>query len=263
MGDLTTNMNLKNNTYKQIYVDITGRCQLNCTWCANPISIKEMDEKTMEKICSELPESSEIRLLGGEPTLHPKLFDLVDIIHKHRHLSVIVSNGLMFSSLGFCHKLKEHMPVIPSLSLDTEYHGKHKMKALLNLQEAGFKRIVITATIVPDREGIISAFKKLKEQFSMIKYMHFRSRIQTGEYTITDLEDLVSKHFNWQTPYRIVREENCQSCGNCKCRWVTPDLQIMVLDSHRASHSCYLRGYIDDQLEINPFFKELKKRYER
>jgi MoaA/NifB/PqqE/SkfB family radical SAM enzyme len=260
-------MKIEENTFGQVYVDLTSRCNLNCEWCCNSkYKIPDISNKHFEKICSSLPKKIEIRLLGGEPTIHPNLFELIDIAKRYKHMVTVITNGIAFANLQYCKEIKEHGPLVISVSMDAEVDPSVQLLVLSNLQEAGFKRIVITSTITRDNIEMILYFKKLKQIFQSIKYMHFRNMINDpNALTYEELKQEVLKEFpEWNTPSKIIRDGKSYlgqpCCGRCELRWVTPDLQIMILDCSRAG-KCHVRGYVDNEsMTINHFFKEIKRR---
>jgi hypothetical protein len=87
-----------------IDINVVDHCNLKCKHCANfcpLVKEKNMDVERYEKDCERLFFLSSgkirtIRLLGGEPLLHPRLVDIIGITHKHFPLSRIdlVTNGL-------------------------------------------------------------------------------------------------------------------------------------------------------------------------
>src|SRR4030067_1023988 len=83
--------------------DLTGRCQLNCVHC-----LKEgMDRKAnlpLEVFKGVLPQAikygvKKLAFCGGEPTLHPQLFEMLDIAGEKGLPFSFVSNGWNFSKI--------------------------------------------------------------------------------------------------------------------------------------------------------------------
>lgn len=80
---------------KSIEMDITYRCNLKCVNCNRSCGVAPTtDEMTIAQVEKFVDESirthaqwDRIRLLGGEPTLHPDLFPILDIIadYKTKH----------------------------------------------------------------------------------------------------------------------------------------------------------------------------------
>ena len=94
------------------WLTINRNCNLHCKWCYQNNTIK--DTKTMpyslaEKLidlCSGLF-AKNIILIGGEPTLHPRFFDIIKYI-KNKGLKVsVVSNSIKFSNDKFVTKAME------------------------------------------------------------------------------------------------------------------------------------------------------------
>ncbi|MFH1148726.1 MAG: radical SAM/SPASM domain-containing protein [Pseudomonadota bacterium] len=94
--DATTHKGMMNGIrYIQFYP--TLRCNLNCHFCFNKGLPATGDVKIQdfEKIVSVLEQSGIgcVDILGGEPTLHPGLIQLIDILKRYRMKSNISSNG--------------------------------------------------------------------------------------------------------------------------------------------------------------------------
>jgi MoaA/NifB/PqqE/SkfB family radical SAM enzyme len=89
------------------YVDINvvDHCNLKCKYCANfcPLAHeKYLGVEEFDRDCERLSSLSSgkiktIRLLGGEPLLHPRLIEVMAVTRKHFPLSGIdlVTNGLL------------------------------------------------------------------------------------------------------------------------------------------------------------------------
>lgn len=83
---------------------ITNYCNQNCSFCfakqemGNKTLGKEMeinDLKTLLGDASWNKEQKGIKFLGGEPTLHSKLFEMIDIAMKHKLFVQIFTNGII------------------------------------------------------------------------------------------------------------------------------------------------------------------------
>lgn len=86
-------------------INVVDHCNLKCKYCANfcPLAHeKYLDVEEFNKDCERLSSLSNkriktIRLLGGEPLLHPRLTEIAAITRRHFPLSGIdlVTNGLL------------------------------------------------------------------------------------------------------------------------------------------------------------------------
>lgn len=93
----------------QFQVDITRHCNLNCIYCGNysPLAKKEfLDLEEYQKDLSRLSElfhgeAKRILLQGGEPLLHPKISEILEITRKHFPLGEIrvITNGIPLPSM--------------------------------------------------------------------------------------------------------------------------------------------------------------------
>ena len=97
-----------------IDIDITDKCNLNCAGC-NHLSSLTKDpffydiiqlEKDVKRM-SELFIIGMVRVLGGEPFLHPQLHSCVDIVLKYfQHSQIVVfTNGLLVDKIRQFHEL--------------------------------------------------------------------------------------------------------------------------------------------------------------
>ncbi len=108
-------------------------------------------------------------LIGGEPTMDTRLFDVIDYIHIHGALISLATNGSLLTP-GYVRKLKNHKLDLALISLDysdaakeDELRGKgffgKAMAAVENCLSAGVK-VYISAVITKDEiEG--DSFRQL------------------------------------------------------------------------------------------------------
>ncbi|MDR1836505.1 MAG: radical SAM protein [Treponema sp.] len=100
-------------------INVVDHCNLRCKYCANfcPIAGERYtDVGEYEKDCIRFAFLTEgkvktIRLLGGEPLLHPRIVEIIDTTHKYFPLSDIdlVTNGILLTKMPeeFWGKCKE------------------------------------------------------------------------------------------------------------------------------------------------------------
>ncbi len=258
---------VKDNPFHQIYVDLTSTCNLNCPWCCNQNHlISDVSLERFEEICKELPKKTEMRFAGGEPALHPKLFDLMDMAKSYGHFLTLITNTVKFADIEFCKRVKDHGPVVVSLSMDSDVEDTIKLQALYNLVKTGFHRLVLTATLTGENVDVIHWLRELYEKYSAVKYIHFRNIINSDEaMTFQEMVEQVTSVFpEWENPHRVIRDgkehNGNKCCGHCQLRQIKPDLRMLVLDARRAGN-CHLRGYVNNEdMTINTFFREIRGR---
>jgi uncharacterized radical SAM superfamily Fe-S cluster-containing enzyme len=100
-------------------VEITDRCNLTCPTCyamSSPHygrhrSVEEV-ERMLDIIVANEGQPDVVQLSGGEPTIHPAFFDILDIAKKKpiRHLMVNTNGILIAKDFEFAKKLASYAP---------------------------------------------------------------------------------------------------------------------------------------------------------
>ncbi len=108
------------------WLNINRGCNLRCEWCYakntgfDPFSnISLEDAKKAIDLIAEIGINS-IILIGGEPTLHPFLCEIINYAKKNNMVVSIVSNGLKFADMTFLRKIKDSGVDFINLSLKGE-----------------------------------------------------------------------------------------------------------------------------------------------
>ena len=92
---------------KSLRVLITDQCNARCPNCINKRIRTEknfMDVRSFEKMCIYFAKEHvcNIRIMGGEPSIHPDFSTMAEIAQKYFHRVTIFSNGLSASLESFC-----------------------------------------------------------------------------------------------------------------------------------------------------------------
>lgn len=87
---------------RTIAFHVTDRCQLNCQHCLRDPALKatDIDVAFVDRVLDEtamLFGPTEVSFTGGEPTLHPRFAELVDVAIDHGNTWHFVSNGARFA----------------------------------------------------------------------------------------------------------------------------------------------------------------------
>ncbi|WP_336517951.1 radical SAM protein [Pollutibacter soli] len=100
-------------------VEITERCNLTCPTCyaeSSPVhgrhrSLKEV-ENMLDAIVESEGEPDVVQLSGGEPTIHPHFFEILDLAKARpiKHLMVNTNGIRIAQDKGFAEKLATYMP---------------------------------------------------------------------------------------------------------------------------------------------------------
>lgn len=96
-------------TLHTLWLNIDRRCNLRCVWCyarAQGYGKCDMSLETVRKymvLAAELGARSVV-LIGGEPTLHPDFFKIIEIIRSAGLKVFLATNGVKFSDKEFLNK---------------------------------------------------------------------------------------------------------------------------------------------------------------
>ena len=96
----------EDNHFFCIYVDITHKCNMECANCFIPNrEAPDIDKDKLADVLKRLPAKTEIRMLGGEPTVRKDIFEIVEMIRSLGHRPNMQTNGLMLARPGYAQDL--------------------------------------------------------------------------------------------------------------------------------------------------------------
>ena len=97
-----------------IGIDITEKCNRNCPTCYMVKSPRQMHANIFYSLIDQGQNLGfqELYILGGEPTLHPQLFNFLDYAKKKFKLVILVTNMDKLSDINFCQKIFDSGAVI-------------------------------------------------------------------------------------------------------------------------------------------------------
>jgi len=96
------------NTFSNIMVDITHKCNMECANCYIPNrDIPDMDLDRLYDALKRLPTRTYIRLVGAEPTMHPNLADIISMVKKLGHRPSVTTNGLKLANMKYLETLRD------------------------------------------------------------------------------------------------------------------------------------------------------------
>jgi molybdenum cofactor biosynthesis enzyme MoaA len=98
----------ENNHFYSIFVDITHKCNMECANCYVPIrTVPDLDVSRFYQALEKFPKKTEIRLIGGEPTVRTDLMEIVAKIKELGHRPTMMTNGLMLARPGYARELAD------------------------------------------------------------------------------------------------------------------------------------------------------------
>ena len=79
----------------RIGIKVTNNCLFRCEYCFTQKNEKNISIDTIKKIINELNQIPfEVYLTGGEPLLHPKIFEIIDLFYDWNILLKIHTTGI-------------------------------------------------------------------------------------------------------------------------------------------------------------------------
>ncbi|SFR97249.1 radical SAM protein [Anaeromicropila populeti] len=222
----------------KVYFEITRRCNLKCVYCYNNSRNDfkvELDKERIFELIDHFYDTGtfEIRLTGGEPTLHPDLFELLAYLKKKDFFVSLATNGVWNENL--IRKISETDIKIIIVSLDgpEAYHdsmrGKGTFSVVTNtireLQRINKFALKINTVLCKENKDYIEAIVKLADDLG-VKGVNFAPLRCSGRaanetnygtpLTQSDMYEVVKKITELrkqckvmiQTYYDILEEDN-------------------------------------------------------
>jgi organic radical activating enzyme len=193
---------VEENPFPWLFIDTTLRCNFSCNQCYNPVMPRpDIDVDSFEQVIKKLPNPVEVRLLGGEPSLHKDFHRIVDIVLDNGHSVYISTNGYnLGKNKEFASKLKEqskkgsmkiHIDFSCGLSEEMAeiIHAdrnsvKQKIAALEMATEVGLSRVTVSMVVTRSiNEHLMGDLFKLADMYpKCIREIAYRSQGNVGRY---------------------------------------------------------------------------------
>ena len=286
MGSLKT-WKVHESPFPIIYVDLTTRCNMKCNFCymAGREDGHDIDVDYFEDVCKTLPQHVTFRFIGGEPTLHPRFFDIMAIARKYRHLPTVASNGKKYCDRNFVKEMKKVGGIYSTtLSggttnreayklIDGEDCLDWKVEAINNIAEIGVRHSVLSSIIMRGlNEDTIDDLRKFAEKHRKVfRYLKVRSTLNVGRcggphpYTTDDFEDfLLPRYFDMSKFKLIYSTKDSDKIEICKdrrcCYYFVYDgfLTVSFVEfGSPNSRICWKRGKLDNDYNLTKWFEEI------
>ncbi len=96
------------NTFSNIVVDLTHRCNMECANCYIPNrDVPDLDKSKLYEFLQKLPFRTYIRLIGAEPTMREDIFEIISKVKELGHRPSLTTNGLKLAQRSYVKKLKK------------------------------------------------------------------------------------------------------------------------------------------------------------
>lgn len=256
--------------FRHIFVDVTYRCNMRCANCyvSTNGDREEPDADRLLNIIGRLPHRTNIRLLGGEPTLRHDLPDIIRRIRSLKHTPVLLTNGLKLVDISLVRNLKEAGLRTVHLSCNGGFRddlyeridqlrcAHDKMRALENLCREQFSISVGMILVAGVNVAHLHEFAQHLKDMRHVRELKLRSVGRYGRFldtpplTMKEMMDLC------ETSLAVTREAMVtgrQSTTLCSFSWEGKRVQLTKwpdLDNPN-------RGYLTPEGSIAPFFEYL------
>jgi len=221
-----------------LFIELTNHCNFKCTFCPDDVMKRKrgyMDFGLIEKIFHDLKKNNLVNYvipsLMGEPLLHPRFFDFLDLAKKNNIKVHLITNGSLITSNEKLEKLFSssifelvlsyqtpwenmfHLRKAGNLTLDTYRETliniickKFEMKASTAI-ELHFldtaERSVRGIDFVNSPEEMLKVIQGWKSIFEEIaNKFHLKNRI--NEYTLREIKKIIRNNILYMTKFEIL-----------------------------------------------------------
>ena len=171
-----------------IGVQLTTRCNLHCKHCFVNCSGNDLNMSTFAKIVSfaKAHNCSHLSFTGGEPTLHPKFSEMMEMLGKNNLKFVMVTNGWNF--LDFYQNMKPYLA--NTKRLDFSLDGATEEIHDLNRTKGSYQRVVQAISICKYKGipfGLRTAITK-RNMHQLEEMALLAAKVGAEEFTIGPLQ---------------------------------------------------------------------------
>ena len=206
--------------FKKIYIEITNCCNLKCKFCPDTNRNKEfMSVENFEKIIKKIHKYTNLVLLHvkGEPLLHNRLEEILNILDKYNLKANITTNGtLIKDNLEILKKSKAIRQINFSLHSSTQNKEFNK-EYLQNIFESSdeLKDIIISYRLwnlkdIKDNDINLEIIKSLEEYYNI---QNLKQRLSENDFLKIKENVFINQDIEFTWP-DINKEEIIQS-GKC------------------------------------------------
>lgn len=242
------------------WLTVNRACNLSCKWCY----AQETDKNSnMElEIAKKLIDISiyngvkNFKLIGGEPTIYPFFWDVIEYIIKTKASITIVTNGIKLADDDFCNKLKDynysklHLGISLKGSTDEEYlkdcGNKGYSKVLTGIKNCDKYNLSYSLSYVLTHENVetLDIFANNIKSSGITKPIlmaYCNSVISEEENTETELQ--IKMDYEFSKKYEVVNNilddklKIHQTFPLCMCEPIT---YAKMLEKGQVNTTCHV-----------------------
>jgi len=210
---------------KQLFMEITKKCNQNCIFCIHPYNRKDATDVDFEFIKKRIREAIKEKvdyflISGGEPTMHKNILEIVSYAKKLKIKNIeLQSNGQNLSNMSFVKKLKKNG--ITKINVSFHAHtekllnsirgvnkGYHKtIRGMKNCLKAGIKLGIIIVNCSENYKKLPGLIKFIDKNFAEADNINIS--LVAPEGRVLNNTKLVMKYSDFK-PYLIKALEICK-----------------------------------------------------
>lgn len=223
-------------------IEVSDRCNLSCPICYADSGIEEIStnniprrdrtlaeiEQMLDAVVANEGEPQIIQLSGGEPTIHPEFFQIMDMVKTKpiKHLMINTNGVKIANDRNFCQRLSEYKPGIEIyLQFDSlekaalqELRGAElreiRQKAIANLNDFNISTTLVVTLKKGLNDGEIGKIIDYALQQKSVRGVTFQpiqiaGRLQgfdreKNRYTLTEVRRSILQQSNYCKPEDII-----------------------------------------------------------
>ncbi len=282
------------NTFKTLSIQTTYQCQQTCANCylgdmLNNDSIPDVDIVRFEQAIRQLPNRTDIRFIGAEPTMNDYLTKMIKIVRQSGHRPSLLTNGLKLRRDVYAKELKQSGLNLLGISMNggtnTELYqlfdnGKYAKSKMIALDNCFKYKILPHVNMIVDPsnvdeipnllEYIVETALKNNIKFSPTRFpvmIRLKSIGKMGiyrdtyTYNINELQDIVKNlHGNDVTFYDTIdghlEKRSMTYSFPTKAGVMLGKITDWSVDDDGCPDSgSTRRGILTDDYKVAPFFE--------
>lgn len=222
---------------------ITETCNLNCLFCSAKGRNVKMDKEITRQLINQSKDG--LVITGGEPTLSPDLFWVIEEAKKKNLFVELQTNGITLCYKGLVSKLVEsgvnlfninfssHLSSINDKITQTKGLFKNKIKGIKNLQDIGVNIRLTCVVNTLNYKYLEDYVIFVKQNFPKIKFIQF-SFIKIMGNAQKNPQILIT--YEKTQPYLLKAFKKCQELN---IDFITDHIPLCYLDNFIKYHIDY------------------------